>query len=117
MAGNGGEWPRVELLDPGDRDLGASLVVFWTTVLTREIYVANRWFPYDREPKHAVAAIILSLASILLFVASRGFLRRKVTIRGVAFLVQSTLVAALLFFNLVVVDVIIFKLYVNDKVR
>ena len=28
LAGNGGERPRVELLDPGDRDLGASLVAF-----------------------------------------------------------------------------------------
>ena len=28
LAGNGGEGPRVELLDPGDRDLGASLVAF-----------------------------------------------------------------------------------------
>ncbi|KAJ8601595.1 hypothetical protein CTAYLR_008452 [Chrysophaeum taylorii] len=82
--------------------LAASLTLFWTTGLIREIYVANSWQPYDRAPKHAAAAIFMSIASILLFVATRWF---------------TLLVAVLLFFNFVVVEVIIFKLYENNKLN
>ncbi|KAJ8612686.1 hypothetical protein CTAYLR_002126 [Chrysophaeum taylorii] len=82
--------------------LAASLTLFWTTGLIREIYVANSWQPYDREPKHAAAAIFMSIASILLFVATRWF---------------TLLVGVLLFFNFVVVEVIIFKLYENNELN
>ncbi|KAJ8613010.1 hypothetical protein CTAYLR_004055 [Chrysophaeum taylorii] len=84
----------------------ASITVFWTTALTR-------------EPKHAAAAILISIASVVLFLLTRGYARRTKAKnnRGCFFVIQTVLIAVLLFFNLVVVDVIIFKLFENEKMK
>ncbi|KAJ8604917.1 hypothetical protein CTAYLR_004312 [Chrysophaeum taylorii] len=114
---------RVELIDMHKKMesavtalLAVSVTVFWTTALTREIYVANEWIPYDRDPKHAPLAIALSLSSILIVVVARNLLRRMLKNNRLALFILQILLFALLFvFNLVVVDVIIFKAYENDK--
>jgi len=89
---------------------GVCSTVFWVPPALAKIYDANRWCPYERDSQETCIALLLCAAGVVFF----ALMKKRVTSstklpRTLKFGITTFLYANLFVFNIIVIDVAIFK--------